>query len=472
MKILLMTAPYISGTENLFPPLGILYLASSIRSKINNVEMKVVDGIKIGYQKTFNEVKKYNPDIIVLSSLTNNAQGCYQFIKDVKKELPKVFITLGGAHPTAMPEEAARSGADIVALGEGEETVVDIVRNYPNMKDILGTAIQNDGKVFIQLPRPLIMNLDSIPFPARDLIDLKSYNGWVFTKKNPNTQIFGSRGCPHNCNFCANPVWKHNKPWFRLRSPKNVMDEVEQLIDMGIREYFEECDDLNTSKQWAIDICKEKIKRGLDIPWKAQLRVDNIDDELANWMSKANLWYVQLGIENGNQRTLDGMGKGITIKQIENACKILKDNGITVMGMFIMFCVWEETNKLCYETEKETLNTINFSKSLFDRDLIDYVSISQEVPFPGSRLWGTAIKFNLIPEEYIGKWEHWNRSTKEEDLMRIPGVSQGNRVKIKNKGTQLQINTVMRSGGINLRTFNFLSGRVFEFAKRKFKWGE
>ena len=152
--------------------------------------------------------------------------------------------------------------------------------------------------------------------------------------------IIVSRRCPYNCTYCANPVWKANKPWYRVRSAENIVEEIELLYHMGIREITLRCDEFNINLAWSIEVC-QKIRnlQHDDLYFQTVLRADKVTKELAKALKAINCWLVSLGIESGNQRTLDGYGKKITLEQIVNASKILKEEGIKITGFFMIYNV-------------------------------------------------------------------------------------------------------------------------------------
>ncbi len=243
MKLLLVNAPPIKElgiTGQIYPPLGILYLASYARRYMHNLEVKAIDGYKADKRKLADTIIKYNPDVLGMSFTTQAATGAYKLINEIKAQNKRIKVVNGGPHPTIMPEESfQRSKADVVVIGEGEETFLEILQRIENREAIdciSGTAVLCDGKFKPNPHRPLIKNLDDIPFPARDLLDITKYPGYLYKKYRVDTDIISARGCPFNCTYCSNPVWKLQKPWYRVRSPKNVVDEMEFIVaEYGIR---------------------------------------------------------------------------------------------------------------------------------------------------------------------------------------------------------------------------------------------
>jgi radical SAM superfamily enzyme YgiQ (UPF0313 family) len=191
-------------------------------------------------------------------------------------------------------------------------------------------------------------------------------------------------------------------------------------------------DEFNCSRRWALKVCNEIIKRNMKMLWKCQLRVDQITDELASALKKAGCWYVHIGVETGNQRTLSGIGKKITLSQVIDSCKILKRHGIKVNALFMLYNIWEENDLLCFESTEENIVTLDFAKELLRKNLASTVGVTITTPYPGSRLYKLALKHGIIKEEMKGQWERWNQvwsvavnlpGVVEEDIRRLKAAA-------------------------------------------------
>jgi radical SAM superfamily enzyme YgiQ (UPF0313 family) len=475
MKIALVNAPprkIMGDVGYLYPPLGILYVASYIRKHLPDIKLKlkVIDGYQEGFKKTVEMIKRFDPDIVGLSFTTQAATGAYEIAKEIK-EIDNLVVA-GGPHVTASPEEALmRSPIDIVVIGEGEITFLELIRSFMESfepRKIDGICFKRDGKIIRTKPRGLIQNINEIPFPARDLIDIKKYPGYYVKKRKPETSYISSRGCPFNCTFCSNPVWKISKPWIRLRSPKNIADEVEFLTKKEkIREFFDQCDEFNPNSKWSIEVCKELINRKLDVAWKTQIRVDKVNEEFAKYLAKSGCWLVFLGIESGNQKTLEGIRKRISLEQAVKACETLKKYGIKTFGLFMAFNVWEEDGELRYENYEDSLNTLRFAKKLLDRKLLDFFSWSLTTPYPGSRLFDICTKYGLIDEGLIDSWEKLDSSS--NFVIKLPDVDERMWLDLRNKGALLQAKCVLESGNLSLSALSLYVKRAKQIFRRFIK---
>jgi radical SAM superfamily enzyme YgiQ (UPF0313 family) len=233
---------------------------------------------------------------------------------------------------------------------------------------------------------------------------------------------------------------------------------VEVLVrDFGMKEYFDHADEINSSLEWLKAVCKEKIRRKIDVPWKGLLRGDRMTRSMAKLLRQSGCWYVHLGIESGNQRTLDGIGKRVTIKQILSTCKILREQGIKVCGLFMLFNVWESDGELEYEGVEETEKTLEFARCLLRKGLIQNALFSQTTPYPGSELYETALKFDLIDKECVGKWERWNHTWRL--VMKLPGVSREEMWRLKAKALRMQVFNQIKTGNLPWRDVGFLLQR-------------
>lgn len=464
MKVALVNAPPLKKygvTGLMYPPLGILYLISYTKKYLGDIiEYQVFDGYQIDYIELLERIKKFSPDVLGVSFTTQAASGAYTFINAVKKQVPGVkYIIAGGAHPTALPEDVLNSSAtDIVVRGKGEITFMEILKKILlNEKPIglLGTVTKFNGKITYNPYRPFIEDLDTIPFPAREYVDIKKYPGYHYKMRGRDTSLLSSRGCPFNCTFCSNPVWKSNKPWYRLRSPKNVVDEMEEIIKVfGIREFYDQTDVLNVNNKWVEELCDEIIKRNLDINWKAQLRADDITDDLVKKLKLSHFWLAVLGIESANDKMLTGINKKINLEKITKTLSTFKKYNIKTQALLMAFNVWEEDGILHYEDYKDVLNTLNFAKRLLLKKQVDLISLSLTTPYPASKLYDIALKYNLIPKHFIGNWELWDGSS--HMILKLPTVSKTLWLKIHFRAKLLQAFMLFHS-----KTYNFSSAWIY-----------
>ena len=299
----------------------------------------------------------------------------------LKSTFPQVKIIVGGPHVTAVPEDLLEDkNIDIAVIGEGEYTIVELAKligENKSFKDCKGIAFKENGKIVKTSLRPLIEDIDALPFPSRHLLPYDKYMHSDMmsrkTKKN-YTNIMSARGCPFKCIFCGSRTTFGGI--VRFRNPKLVVDEIEECynkLDIGIFGFSD--DTLTVKKEHIMEICNEILKRKLNIAWVAQARVNTVDKEMLELMKKAGCEAIHYGYESGSQEILNNIKKGITIQQSIDATKITKEVGLKIHGYF-MIGNPGETN----ETAKQT---IELAKKL-DPDTAQFTIAT---PFPGTELY-------------------------------------------------------------------------------------
>ncbi|MEW6408875.1 MAG: radical SAM protein [Nitrospirota bacterium] len=313
MKITLIYPPWQFWSPSKLYPLGVTYLASQlIHCGFDNVD--IVDlNFEISepqnvFKKSVELIEKRNADILGLTCWTVHLPFCIEFVKMYKKKYPDVKIIMGGVHASSQPEDLMKlCPVDIIVRGEGEETVVDLVRAIKKNKDlgeVTGISYRKDGVIHHTQDRPLIKNLDAIPFPAYNLLPpIEKYQPlnrkYVFS-------ILASRGCPYRCIFCsANRLWKFQ----RRRSPENVLKEIKWLAnkyEVGFIRF--EDDTLTINRDWAFKLF-DSLK-GLSIHFDCLTRIDKVDFELLKMMFNAGCEGIYHGVESASPRLWKLLHKG------------------------------------------------------------------------------------------------------------------------------------------------------------------
>ncbi len=286
------------------------------------------------------------------------------------------LLVVGGPLPALNPVSFLND-FDIVVIGEGERTMLDIARNFLNGEDILGVdgvAFKENDELRFSPKRKEIENLDSIPFPARELFDNEAYKQYYKRLFGYSmTSIISSRGCHFDCDFCSRPIFKNS---CRLRSPNNVVDEMESVLKFGYDFVWFADDCFTIYKDRIIKICDEIISRDLGIKWQCLSRVDTLDSEMAARMKEAGCQRIYFGIESGDDRILRiVMNKGNDVQAANEAVHIAKNSKIEAGGFFIVGYPGENNETI--------LNTIKFATSL----PLDYASFTLPYPIPGTGLY-------------------------------------------------------------------------------------
>ena len=457
MKVLLADPPT-RGTkiDDSYANLGLLYLAGSLKAAFGKGELDLrYLGAKHDLRSHVALVKDFRPNVYAIGFTSKAARVSYQTMQAVREACPDARIVAGGAHPTALPMDIfSQSPVDVVGPGEGEFTFTDLVKiiagqESPDLSTVPGIYFRHDGEVVQTGSRPVAPNLDEIPFPAWEMIDFRDYPGMYLKKQPIETSMLISRGCPFRCTFCSQPVWKQQKPWLRARSVGNVCEEIELLYGRGVREIYLTSDELNFNEDWAVQLCDGIANLNHpDLFFQCNLRADKVSPRLAEAMSRMRCWLVHLGIESANDRVLRGIGKKITVAEVETAVRLLSRARIKVFAFMMLYQVWEEDGRLQWETSEEVENSLRFVARMFRERCIHYMSWQFCTPMPGAPLYDIALRHNLLFQNVQDVWETFDE---HRPCMDLPGVSRRTmRWKIK-KGILLKDWLMLRSGQISLR---------------------
>ncbi|MEW6074796.1 MAG: radical SAM protein [Candidatus Omnitrophota bacterium] len=360
-----------------------------------------------------NLIRKEKPDLVVLDSTTPSVYSDIECARIVKDE-SNAAVVMVGPHASALPEETltcANGAVDVICLGEYDYTVREVAKNLNGLNAVKGIVYYDEGKPVRTQARELIENLDDLPFPAWHQLDLMKY--FDGGKLYPYIDVISGRGCPNRCSFCLWPQVMHGTR-YRLRSPKNVVDEIQH--DIGLcpavartGEFFFEDDTFTVHKDRAIQICEEIMRRNLKITFSVNARVDNADPEMFAVMKRAGCRELLVGFESGNQQMLDKMNKHISLAQSRLFMENAKKAGLQVHGCFVIGLVGE--------TKETARQTINFALSLG----LTTVQFSGAVPFPGTELFDVCKQQGWLKTE---TWSDWLYAGEQAGIVEYPTISQ------------------------------------------------
>lgn len=391
-KVLLVQPPTRAVTPR--PPLGLMYISACLtRAGIDNdiIDIKArsakeAAGVK---GRILRAIGGANADIIGITCLVTEVEAVMELCRDIRKLKPAALIVLGGAQPTTHPEhfvEAANS-IDYLVIGEGEVTFTELVKacrgsGHPgaareNMRKVDGLAWFEGDSIRMSGRRELIADLDSLPMPAYDKVDMDFYTMPTSWGMRPVLLslfwIFSSRGCPFRCRYCvAHEIFGRR---VRTRSPQNVLDEIEHLVGKykidGIYFYDES---FTVDKQRVIDICSG-IRRGkFRLAMGCQTRVDLVSDGLVRAMAEAGFMQIDFGVESGSDRLLRDISKDITVAQVRNAFAICARSRVRTFANMMV------------NLPGETSEDIEMSVALMKEIRPNVVIWNVTVPYPGSFL--------------------------------------------------------------------------------------
>jgi len=432
-KIILINPPYsnyggVKGHGGKNTPLNLAYIASNLRTKKTDIDIKIVDAeaLELTLEEITKEVDRFTPDIIGITCPTPVYYIVKKLCDILKRSDNTVQLVLGGPHPTALPKKTLIDipEVDVIFIGESEESFNEYIDSLDfgvkNFEKILGIAYRKNKEIVINPRRPLIKDLNQLSFPAKDLLPLEKYYlpPTKRIKSEQATNMITSRGCPFDCSFCmAKLAWRNQT---RFRNISNVLDEVEENIFKYKLTEFSFHDELFTAKKKRVlDFCTGLLNRGLDISWVCMARTGTVDDEMLKLMKKAGCGKICFGFESGNEHMLKLMNKKANLSSAIHTAKMCKDAGISVEGTFILGYPGETIDTI--------KDTIHFA---IDLD-IDIAAFFIAIPFPGTKLYEIAIKKGYLDNQV--KWEQFAPVSNLDSPMVIPTLSPAELQKWKSK---------------------------------------
>ncbi|MCK9418513.1 MAG: cobalamin-dependent protein [Nitrospirae bacterium] len=398
MKILLINPS--GGYPHEFPPLGILSIASVLKNEGHAVKFFDEGALQRDKMTLLDYIKEFNPNVLGLSLYTSNIVATFKTISTLRSLCPTSTIIVGGPHATVLPERTLLECKDIDFLicGEGELTTKELIESLQGKRDIhqvKGLYFREKESIIKTEQREFIVDLDTIPIPDHDFLDRFSYSYGVLRVGKKVATIMSSRGCPFDCSFCAaKAVWRTS---FRRRSPENVADEIELLINTHGHDEIYFMDDLfAVDKNWLNKLYAAMKKRAITVPWKCLGRVDLLT--LADYQKMADngCYLIQFGVESGDDDILIDINKKINTDQVRKAFAEAKQARLNTYGFFIV------GHKL--DTYETILKTIYFARYLKP----DFVSFFASVPFPGTKLYDSLpehAKYNWDLIRYTSYWQ-------------------------------------------------------------------
>lgn len=416
LKILLLNPPFLprfsrpqrspavikSGT--LYYPIWLSYATGILEDA--GYEVKLIDAPAEGYDidAVKNIVKDFRPSMIVLDTSTPSIFSDIRVSETLKDILPDSFIVLVGTHVSATPEESLNLSESVNAIARREYDytlleLADIIRTegpgleLKKLKNIQGLSFRYNSSVIHNSDRPLIKNLDEIPFVSRVYKKhLKVENYFYSITRYPEITIVTGRGCPHHCKYCVYPQTMFGH-MFRHRSPENVVEEFRYIKENfpQVKEIFIEDDTFTVNRKYCQDVCKLLIKEGIRMTWTANSRAD-IDYETLRLMKKAGCRLLCIGVESGNQRILDNINKRLKLQQVQEFMKNARKTKILIHACFMVGNPGETK-----QTMKETLE---FAKKLRP----DTAQFFPLMVYPGTEAYDWAKEHGYLTTTDYSKW--------------------------------------------------------------------
>ncbi len=414
LDILFILPPIVGAERSQVPPLGLGYLAGMVKDRYS---VKIIDmaATKMKKNELIQILEENRPKIVGISSLVNvHKSGC-KVARIVKEVLGgEAMVAMGGPHVTFLAEETLTQvkEIDVIVLGEGEYTFLELVRhrfagNPEKLEDIAGIVFRKGNDLIFTKKRSMIKELDQVPFPARELMDISLY-------QESGTIITG-RGCPFVCKFCASSSLCGRK--FRARSAKNVLAEIDELYNkFQIKRVYFADDTFVYNQKRTQEICSGLIERNYGLIWGCGTRVDCVPQNSLELMYRAGCKGILLGIESGDEKVLKNIGKGISLELILDAARRIHDIGMQLTCSFILGLP-EDTEESLHRTFDLIHQLRELKQSPTEADITIYFSIL--TPLPGTEFYDRAEDFGI---EILTK--DWDRYTFMEPVINTEHFTQ------------------------------------------------
>jgi radical SAM superfamily enzyme YgiQ (UPF0313 family) len=371
-----------------YPPLGTLYAAALLRQQGFSVALfdAMLDNPEGGFAEA---LARHRPRIVAIYEDNFNflSKMCLSRMRQVAFGMLEAAraagstVVVNGSDPTDHIEEYLRRGFDFVLLGEAEWTLEGLVRallrdSLREPEHVAGLAFlrRATGDVFRTPSRPMLRDLDTLPFPSRDLLDIGSYRDvWKSRHGFFSLNLVASRGCPYQCNWCARPIYGAS---FHIRSAESVAREMQELKDVYGAEHLWFADDLfSINPRWVLELADAVERRGAALPFKMQSRINLMTAETTRALRRAGCVEVWMGVESGSQKILDAMDKGTRVEQVPVAREHLRREGIRAC-FFLQFGYPGET----WDDIQRTVRLVRETRP-------DDVGVSVSYPLPGTKFY-------------------------------------------------------------------------------------
>ena len=426
MDVLLINPPWEQLSEdvrakarvaNVTPSLGLGYIAAVLERGGVGVQILDANAECVSPAKLAQYLleRGWQPKHIGITATSHTIATALAMAMACKEALPTSAVTLGGVHPTVLPEETlACDAVDFVVRNEGEFSYLELVTGR-SVEGIEGLSYKRDGHQFHNPPRAPIAELDQLPFPAYHLMPTHKYHPTLGTYRQlPAMGVIGSRGCPFNCTYCASPAFWGRK--VRFRSAGNILEEIALLVKKyGVREIQLLDDTFTVAKERFRTFCELLSRADFRITWSCNSRVDSVDADLLKLMKSTGCHSISYGIESGDEGMLERIKKRISLGQARTAIALTKKHGITCRASF-MFGNPGETRKTIEKTVQFAMETMP-----------DFVVFNIIRPYPGTEVYDWARQMGGLMRE------KWYMAPESGAIMTLPDLSRQDLVKAQSQ---------------------------------------
>jgi len=434
MKVYVLSPPSFDGSKRvregrcqaqegiwttLWPPISMTQIASVLEAKGHQVKVTDAGAEEIDENRLQEILKEFSPDVLLINTSTPSIDHDLTMASVAKRLVPHVTTAAFGIHVSELPDACmkAEKHLDCILHNEPDETALELVEALQNGGDfskIPGISYREGERSITTPPRPYIQDLDALPFPAWHLVDISRYV--LPYSKKPYLKVTPARGCPFHCVFCVAKGYYGSR--LRLRSPESVIEELKyDIARFGVTDYLFWTESFTMNRKFVLELCRRITEEKLNIRWVCNSRVDSIDEEMLAAMKKAGCWMIGYGVESSSQEILDRSKKGITVQQIEEACRITRKSGIE-MTAHIVF-------GLPGDTPESIRDTIRFAKKMG----FDYAQFYCATPWPGTELFKLATRSGWLIHS-----APWGDYEQNKSVLNMEGLSAEAVVRLRQEG--------------------------------------
>lgn len=389
-----------------YPSGALILIGTILHNRGHNVKIVHMFADRVGATEIKNIISDFKPHLVGITMNTFQTKSAREISGIVKHSDMNILIAVGGPHPSALKSKILKEfpDVDIVVVGEGEDTFLEIVEGK-DLKEIKGISFRLNGEVRMNASRPPA-SLDDLPLPNLDLIEFSRFKGAEPVGAYPTMFIMASRGCPYKCVYCNKSVFGNS---VRFRKPESIIKEIKWLHQRyGVKEIFLQDDTFNLDRRWCEEILNLIIDNGLNknIVYKAPFRANKglVDEKLLNLAKKAGFRLIFYGVESGNQQMLNNMKKGLNLKEIKRAFALTHNAGLKTVGAFMI--------GLPGENKKTVEDTFNFWKELRPY----HSGLSPAIPLPGTEFEEIVIKKGHLAVDSYDEYSPTRFLVRTDDL--------------------------------------------------------
>ena len=415
-NILLINAKFVGGQS--WVPLGIAYIASYLRK--HNFNVKIFDNNLQGKNDLTLLINQFNPRIVGISAMTLQSNDAIKTGIGVKKINADLRLVYGGVHFTFVPEDGLTNGGDLVVLGEGEETFLKVCESH-ELGEIKGIVFRKNGETIRTERNEFTKNLDDLPLPAYDLLEMARYNDRFITGEKA-VSIMTGRGCPYNCEFCASPqLWRQRVRYHSLEYVQTHIDFLEK--NYGFKNFRIMDDTFSCNEKRVFDFCDMILNRKKKLNLSCLTNVKNANYEMFKRMKEAGFSIVAFGVESGNEGILKLINKNVTLAEVRKAVSSAKKAGLNTELLFMIGNIGE--------TKETIIDTIKLAKEINPPNsnapknaCWNYFQFA--TPNPGSVFFDIAKQYGTVVTN------DWNKYTHQEPMFIPNGLDRETLIELKN----------------------------------------